>query len=443
MGKGEIIKGGVKLGVDVAEDILRRIIGDAAPASAPNPNLRRVYDLRAEQMQVKNPKKRIQPREGRAPFVDTDYMTPAPSGALEDMSAKYPRNPDPMAPLPLGDRARVLVDRRNEIAQRLADRIAMTGQLGANTRYFYHSDGPLYRAAIKSGLSPDEASAWLRDFGNTFAATSPRTEVEFNIRNALSAMAKEAQGIPHRDIVGPGSGGISEAGYPMMTGKGGIHGKLLDEVFSGRGINTNENTKPYFFGNNMVGNRSGVTVDTHAIRGVLQTLNELEPGSVPEGFIMPEFREAYRADPSKLTPNMIADTIGTQMVGPRGSAVSMQTEYPVFADIFHDVADRLGVSPAEAQSMAWFGLGDETNLASAPKTVAEVFDERLDVTSQAMGIPVEEVARMVFRREIPLLGVGGAAAGGLLSMQPGEAQASPRSPEDEMIQYLKSIEGRR
>lgn len=437
MGKGEIIKGGVKLGAEVADDILRRILGGGATN-----NLQQAYELRAKQMQIKSPAKRIQPDPNRTPFVDTDYATPAPSGTFEDLSLKYPRNPDPSASLPLGDRARVLVDRRGDIAARLADRVAATGQMDANTRYFYHSDGPLYRAALQAGLSPDEASAWLRDFGNYFAATSPRTEVEFNLRNATSAMAKEAQGIPHRTIVGPGSGGVSEAGYPMMTGKGGIHGQLLDDVVSGRGIDTNSNTKPYFFGNNMVGNRSGVTVDTHAIRGVLQTLNEIEPGAVPEGFVLPEFREAYRADPTKLTPNMIADTIGKQMVGPRGQAVEMQTEYPVFADIFHDAADQLGVDPAEMQSMAWFGLGADTNLASAPKTVAEVFDERLSVTAQAFGVPVEEAARMVFRREIPLLGVGSAAMLGGLLGNGSPAQAAPLSPEDEMIQYLKSIEGR-
>lgn len=38
--------------------------------------------------------------------------------------------------------------------------------------------------------------------------------------------------------------------------------------------------------------------------------------------------------------------------------------------------------------------------------------------------------------------LGGMTGGGLLSMQPNQAQAAPLSPEDEMIQYLKSIEGR-
>jgi hypothetical protein len=75
--------------------------------------------------------------------------------------------------------------------------------MDAATRYFYHSDGPIYRAAKNAGLSNQEASEYLKDFSQNFAATSPRTKVDENIRNATSAMAKTAQGIPHRQIVEP------------------------------------------------------------------------------------------------------------------------------------------------------------------------------------------------------------------------------------------------
>lgn len=369
----------------------------------PRERLREAYDARAAQMDLP-PDKRIQPDPSMS-YLDRDYQTPMPGNSFEDLSQKYPRNPDPAAKLPLGDRARVVVDNTDAIAERLAEKIRAAGQMDADTRYFYHSDGPLYRGARKAGLDEAEATAYVNDLGSYVAATSPRTKVEENVRNATSAMAKTAQGIPHREIVGPGSGGISERGYPMMTDKGGIHGQLLDDVIEGRGIDPNTNSKPNNFGQNLVGNRSSATVDTHAIRGTLITLNELQPGSVA-AFILPEFKDAYLANPSKLTPDMIADTLGSQVVKGKGK---MQTEYPVFADVMHKVAERLGVSPAEAQSMAWFGLGGQTNLGSSAKTVADVFDERLSVTAQALGIPVEEAARRVYRRQIPLLATGGGA----------------------------------
>ena len=62
--------------------------------------------------------------------------------------------------------------------------------------------------------------------------------------------------------------------------------------------------------------------------------------------------------------------------------------------------------------MGWFGFGDQTNLGSARKTPVDIFDERIDVLSKVMGISPEKAAEGVFRREIPLLGVGGL---GLLS----------------------------
>lgn len=394
------------------------------PVGVPDDSLPSLMDalrVRAEEMQLA-PQDRIQPLEGGTGIIDRDYLTPAPGSVFDDLATMYPRNPDPTAPLPKGDRSRILVDRRDEIADALANRIRATGQMDEDTRYFYHTDGPIYRAARNAGLSDEEARSYLRDLSYYTAATSPRTQVETNLRNATLAMAKTDQGIPFREIVGPGSGGINESGYAMMTNPGGIHGILLDDVINTGAINMNNNPKPANFGANLAGNRSGVTVDTHAIRGTLMTLNEMEPGAVPEGFILPEFLDQYRQNPAVLTPNMINDTLASQMVGPRGDRVKMQTEYPVFADIWHGAADRLGVSPAEAQSMGWFGFGDQTNLGSARKTPVDVFDDRLSATAQALGISPEEAARAVFTRRIPLMS---AVPGGLLAytaMQPQEEQ---------------------
>ena len=407
-----------------------RGIGDNNGPALSSPSLLDALEARAAQMEFK-PADRIQPAPGGAGVFDRDYQTPAPSGAFEDLSLKYPRNPDANAPLPKGDRARILVDRREAISDALAERIRATGQLDADTRYFYHTDGPVYRAARNAGLSDAEAQAYLRDLSNNVAATSPRTKVEENLRNATLVMAKDQQGIPFRDVVGPGTirpdgtKGISEKGYPMMTAKGGIHGGLLDDVASTGAMDVARNPKPSNFGANLSGNRSGVTMDTHAIRGTLMTLNEMEPGSVPEGFILPKFRDQYIKDPSILTPNMIDDTLASQMTGPKGNTTKLQTEYPVFADIWHDAAAKLGVSPAEAQSMGWFGFGDETNLGSARKTPVDIFDDRLSVTAQALDITPEQAARSVFRRQIPLL----AAPFGAVPLFAMQSQQDPRQQQ--------------
>ena len=167
----------------------------------------------------------------------------------------------------------------------------------------------------------------------------------------------------------------------------------------------------------MVGNLSGATVDTHAIRGALIALNDIDPGAVPEGFILPKFRDAYKENPNKLTPDMIDDTIGTQMIEIDGRKVKAQTEYPVFAHIYHELGEKIGdEKPATAQAAGWFGLGEETNLVSDRATVSEIFDQRIDVTAKELGLTREQVAELVFRRKIPLMSLlgGTVATGGLL-----------------------------
>ena len=411
---------------------------------------------KAGQMQLP-PERRIQPRPGDQ-VIDTDYATPAPEpeGGHPDLRSVYPRH-DQGGRMPLNDRTRVLIDNAEAIAQQYAqyirDYMRRDPNAAQNTGRFYRVDGPIYRAARKYGLSHDEAMAWLNDFSNYMAATSPRTQTEPNARNASLAMAKQAAGIPFREILGPGTvnkegGGLSEAGYPMMTSqdpkKPGIHGMLLDDVISGEGISHDTNTKPSIFAPNMRGNRSGVTVDTHIIRGELLTLNDILPGSIPiEWFskeylkkVDPQAFQKYQAMPETLTSDMLNDKLQTAKVGPKGRSITRQVEYPVFADILHRVARILRVpqrNVADVQSLGWFGMGHRTNLGSNPLTAVDILNQRISVTAQMMGLTTDQVARMLFTRQIPLASLFGAAAAGagMLMGQPDQAQAA-QTPADDL-----------
>ncbi len=390
-------------------------IKKVSSASQPNASeAQAVLDIRAAQMDLAV-KDRIQP-SGENPLFDLSpesYTKTLP----EQKKAPVPRQPEGSdKPLPKGDRGREVNQSVDAIAERLAER--MKPWLGTEAQYFYHT-GPIVDKAMSMGFKKEEVYDWMKEFADAYAATSPRTETAQNIRNATLVMTKRHLGIELDEIIGKGSGGINEKGYPMMIGESGIHRQLTDATQNG-GINPNTNPKPATFAENVYGNLDGVTVDTHAIRGALDAMNEINPGSIPIDYIKPKFRDQYKSDPLSLNPaNMIDDSMGSQMI----DGTKMQTEYAVFSDIYRLTSEKLGVSPAEAQSMGWFGSGDSTGLASELKSVARLLDERIDVTAQAMNESKESVFKKLLNKEIPVLSLFGAASGaGLMSDGEDESQ---------------------
>lgn len=358
--------------------------------------LKQVLDIRSQQMELK-PADRLQP-SGEDPLFDTSEAGYA-ANMPEQIVTPVPRAPEGVK-LPKGNRASGVVEKTEEIAQRLAER--MKPYLGTPAQYFYNT-GPIIAKAEELGIPVETAREQLKKFALNYAATSPRTMTEQNLRNASLVSAKQSQGIPIDKIVGGGGTGINEKGYPMMIGPSGIHRKLIDAA-AADGIDVNTNPKPATFAENVMGNLNGVTVDTHAVRGALDAMNEIEPGSIPEGFILPEFRAQYKADPSSFDPaKMVDDTMASQKI----DGVSMQTEYAVFSDLYRRAGEILGVSPAEAQALGWFGSGDRTGLGSELKTVVELIDDRVDVTAKALGKTKDEVFVGFMSGKIPLLSVGG------------------------------------
>ena len=377
------------------DDRINKIVDLMTPRPATD-DLERVLQIRADQMAMPS-SERTQP-SGQSPLFDTSPESyERTAQIMEQKETPVPRQAEG-AKLPLGDRARVVMENQDVIATRLAER--MKPYLGTPAQYFYHT-GPLLEKAKELGVSEQKALQQISRFAENYAATSPRTMTEQNLRNASLVAAKQEAGIPLTDVIGPGSGGINEKGYPMMIGPGGIHGLLVDAVRQG-GIDYSTNPKPATFAENVKGNLQGVTVDTHAVRGALDAMNEAMPGSVPKKFIKPEFHKKYEADPSSLDPaTMIIDTLGSQKV----SGEKMQTEYAVFSDIYKLAAEKLGVTPAEAQSLGWFGSGNRTGLASELKTVVDLIDERVDVTSQLLGESKEKVYKDFLSGKIPLLSI--------------------------------------
>jgi hypothetical protein len=371
--------------------------------------MKTVLDLRADQMQLPV-KDRLQP-SGDAPIFNIENVPGQNQSPYERTLPQQVETPVPRAPdgvkLPLNNRGAAVIERSDEIADVLANRAQPL--VGTNVQYFYHT-GPLIEKAVDLGIPKETARQQLKKFALNYAATSPRTMTEQNLRNASLVTAKQQRGVELTDMIGPGGEGVNEKGYPMMINPGGIHKKLVDEAASD-GLNFNTNPKPATFAENVSGNLAGVTADTHAIRAVFDAMNEIEPGSIPIEFIggknakaTKEMRAKYLADPSSLdAATMINDTLATQKIG----GESVQTEYAIFSDIYKKVAQRLGVQPAEAQSLSWFANGKKTGLASEPKTIVQLIDERVDVTAKALDQPKDTVFKKFMQGSIPLLSVGG------------------------------------
>jgi hypothetical protein len=402
------LPGAVALGTALKTPRAARVAG-AVDTIVDSDELKTVLDLRADQMQLPV-KDRLQP-SGDAPIFNIENVPGQNQSPYERTLPQQIETPVPRAPegakLPLNNRGAAVIQRSDEIADVLAERAQPF--VGTNVQYFYHT-GPLIEKAVDLGIPEETARQQLKKFALNYAATSPRTMTEQNLRNASLVSAKQQRGIELTDMVGPGGEGVNEKGYPMMINPGGIHKKLIDEA-AADGINFNTNPKPATFAENVSGNLAGVTADTHAIRAVFDAMNEIEPGSIPIEFIggknataTKEMRAKYLADPSSLNPaTMINDTLATQKIG----GESVQTEYAIFSDIYKKVAQRLGVQPAEAQSLSWFANGNRTGLASEPKTIVELIDERVDVTAKALDQPKDTVFKKFMQGSIPLLSVGG------------------------------------
>jgi hypothetical protein len=300
----------------------------------------------------------------------------------------------------------------------------MKPHLGTSAEYFYHT-GPIMEAAERAGMSMDEARQMFNEFGSYYAATSPKTETTPNLLNASLARWKHKLGIPLTETIGPVKTHMvkdkatnqmvekelmGEKGYPMMVGPArpgqaqGVHRARLEEIRTGVGLDMLKNTKPYTFERNVQGNLEGATIDTHAIRGAVKALNDIDPGSLPPEWLNAKYREQYAKDPSSLdVATMIDDKLEID-------DVMGQTEYGPLSDVYGRAAEILGVPPGVAQSLGWFGSGSDTGLGSVSKTVAELFDERVALTAKELGMEPEEVLVKALRGQMPLLSIGGLGA---------------------------------
>ena len=407
----------------------------------------RVLDFRASQMRLP-PKARVQPRPEDQLFPAARFDQPleaGPSTTARDLEALRIQNIAPDQSLP-GSRAAAglasdLASRYGTTMDRIVGDLdpiarimrgeevpgATPAQIASARAGEFYNMRPVYDVLRGQGVSHDEALRRIRQESQAIAGTSPRTDTEQNVLNSAFLQNRMARGLPVdaasvQASTGPGSG------YGMIYDQ---HPALTEGLLEGT-ISLAQNPKPTVFGRNISGDRSAVTADVHNVRAVNMLYNDVNPGELPASSFgtakqFQQYRDAYTPDAEGVVRGMNDAELRKILVArPSGQDIrgqNVSTEYPIYNDITTNIAERLGLTPADAQALMWFHYGPRTGLASEAHTVPELLNQRMSITSQALDIPPEEVLRLYSRNMIPL---AGAAPVAILA---GEGEAAPSLEE--------------
>jgi len=370
------------------------IVGIADPA-------RKVLQEKAAQMELERGK-RTKPT-GEKVFEDTPeaYERTTSIVPQESFSHKYPQ-PIAGKPLPGNQRLKPIIKHADAIAAKYAE--SMAPFKDKNVHHFYHT-GPVYEGIAPGLGGMDKAKEAMHTFGASYAGTSPRTATEQNLGNASLIAYKHAHGIPFDKTV-EDTGTANDKGYPMMD----MHKNLSKALLEGKDV-FNSNPKPSSFMRNVMGNHEGVTVDTHNIRGILKSLDDLHPGHIPkEWFNSADNYKIYKKH--GLTPGLLAGGIEDGLKDQTEKGINRQSEYGPMADITERSAKLIGVPRAPTQSLGWFGLGEHTNLKSAPSTLVDLLNQRINVTAQHLGVKPDAAKDLWAKHKIPLMNRGGEVENG-------------------------------
>ena len=372
------------------------------------------------------------------PIQGTAYSK-ASRGALEEIAAR-PKGEGPLdlslmdAPLTAPQRPLPRFDPPRGVSERLTDAMADPAiakgilesmeagrALGADRWYLTQP----VRQAFIDRLGPEQGAWEFKNFADMLAATSPRSDVPTNIRNASFYFSKMGGRLPAQNPYPYGhvAQNLHRQNFQNLTRKSGDM----------PGWDVFQNPKPASFSENLQGNLMPVTVDTHAYRNIamrskdprfLETsISELyRPGKNPaEDTLARDYGRYDRKSgkviyrPQELYEKGKLDIEEAQGIPKFWAAQPRENEYGAAERFYAELARRQGMDPASGQAAAWSGAGDLTGLGTRPdRTFPELMNERITYTAKMRGQTPERVLDDLILKKIPLLGMGGLVAGGAL-----------------------------
>lgn len=229
------------------------------------------------------------------------------------------------------------------------------------------------------------------------AATSPRSDVGTNVRNASYYFQRKmsGQGVP---VVGD----KNPQPYGHLAQR--LHQMNAQRV-AGTGWDPLNNPKPASFVENLTGNQRPATIDTHAFRlpGIL---------SKDPRFLVTNYQSSQESPKQNIKQMVesgemsIKDALKTPAYW---DAAPKETEYGAMERYYQDkIAKELGISPAAAQASAWVGGGELTGLGSdETKPFMGFFQDRIYKTAREKNMDPKDVLKQFIAGKMSLYSSGG------------------------------------
>jgi hypothetical protein len=321
-------------------------------------------------------------------------------------------------------------------------------RMGAHRWYHTEPVRQGFAEAYKGSNSDPGGARAFKQFMDLAAGTSVRSDVPTNIRNASYYHYLQQQGLPLPEGALP---------YPYGHVAQRAHRQhftnLSAAAAEGReGWDVLRNPKPPSYSQNLQGNLAPGTIDTHAFRNIAMRSGDPEflgtsvrvklkkgTGEVMEdsdeaptgdaGTLMAKYGErsvdkdgntivTYR--PQKLFRDKRLTMEEAQKIPTFWASKPNANEYAATEDFYRALGleHELKLPLADAQAAAWAGGGKLTGLGSPPtKTFAEMLNERAEFTARMRGADPTQTLHQAMRGELPLLGLGGLAAGAAAARQ--------------------------
>ena len=278
------------------------------------------------------------------------------------------------------------------VKDKMADVISEGQRMGGAN--WYNTD-PLLEKFVQQ-IGPDAGQKAYRKYMDFVAATSPRSDVGTNIRNASYYYGRDMRGEGM-----PAVGDRNPQPYGHMAQR--LH-QMNAERVAGPGWDPLNNPKPASFVENLAGNQEPVTVDTHAFR--LPAILGQDPRFLETAY--QASKDAPKLNIQKLVMSgdmSMEDALKTPAYW---QAQPKANEYAAMERYYKPIGRELGLTPAQTQASAWVGGGKLTGLASdESKPFMRFFDDRIMKTARETGMDPKDVLRDFISGKAPLYNKGG------------------------------------